>query len=148
MKRTLKTGFNIDHLDAWLLLLRILVATFMFTHGLPKFFKLMAGGEIQFREVFGMSAAFSLTLAVFAEVVCSTFVLIGLATRVATIPLIVTMLTAAFVAHGNDPFAKKELPLLYLFIYITITILGAGKYSIDYLLTRPLIVKTVKTKSS
>src|SRR5688500_20326720 len=134
MKRTFKTGFNIDHLDTWLLILRILVATFMLTHGLPKFFKLMAGGDIQFLELFGMSAAFSLTLAVFAEVICSTFVFVGLATRVATIPLIITMLTAAFVAHANDPFAKKELPLLYAFIYITILILGAGKYSVDYLL--------------
>lgn len=113
----------------------------MLTHGLPKFYKLMAGGEIQFREVFGMSAAVSLSLAVFAEVICSTFVFVGLATRAATIPLIITMLTAAFIAHADDPFGKKELPLMYSLIYITILILGSGKYSIDYLLTRPLVPK-------
>lgn len=141
MKRSFKTGFNLNHLDAWLLLLRILVAVFMLTHGLPKFYKLMAGGEIQFREVFGMSATVSLTLAVFAEVICSTFIFIGLATRVAAIPLIITMLTAAFIAHGNDAFAKKELPLLYSLIYITLLILGAGRYSVDFLLTRPLVTK-------
>lgn len=141
MKRSLKTGFNLSHLDIWLLVLRILVASFMLTHGLPKFYKLMAGGEIQFREVFGMSAAVSLSLAVFAEVICSTFVFVGLATRAATIPLIITMLTAAFIAHADDPFGKKELPLMYSLIYITILILGSGKYSIDYLLTRPLVPK-------
>jgi putative oxidoreductase len=139
MKRTLKTGFNQQHLDTWLLLLRILISAFMLTHGLPKFYKLIAGGEIQFREIFGMSATISLTLAVFAEVVCSTFVLIGLATRLSVIPLVVTMLVAAFVAHGNDPFGKKEVPLLYCFIYLTLLILGGGKYSIDYLLTRKLL---------
>lgn len=107
----------------------------MFTHGFPKFYKLMAGGEVQFRDVLGMGPAVSLSLAVFAEVICSTFVLVGLGTRLATIPLIITMLTAAFVAHADDPFGKKELPLLYLFIYITVLILGSGKYSIDFLLS-------------
>jgi putative oxidoreductase len=135
MRRTLKTGFNQQHLDLWLLLLRVLVTAFMFTHGFPKFYKLMAGGDIQFRDVFGMGPAVSMSLAVFAEVICSTFVLIGLGTRLATIPLIFTMLVAAFVAHGDDPFGKKELPLLYLFIYITVLILGSGKYSIDFLLS-------------
>jgi putative oxidoreductase len=138
MKTTLKTGFNQQHLDTWLLLLRILVSVFMLTHGIPKFYRLIAGGEVQFGEIFGMSAAVSLTLAVFAEVVCSTFVLIGLATRLAVFPLILTMLVAAFVAHGSDPFGKKELPLLYCFIYITLLILGGGKYSVDYLLSRRL----------
>lgn len=135
MRRTLKTGFDQQHLDLWLLLLRVLVAVFMFTHGFPKFYKLMAGGEIQFRDVLGMGPAVSLSLAVFAEVICSTFVLVGLGTRLATVPLIITMLTAAFVAHADDPFGKKELPLLYLFIYITVLILGSGKYSIDFLLS-------------
>jgi putative oxidoreductase len=135
MRRTLKTGFNQQHLDLWLLVLRILVAVLMFTHGFPKFYKLMTGNYMQFRDVFGMGPAVSLSLAVFAEVICSTFILIGLATRVATIPLIITMLVAAFVAHAGDPFGKKELSLLYLFIYITVLILGSGKYSIDFLLS-------------
>lgn len=138
MKRTFKTGFKQNHLDVWLLLVRAIVAGFMLTHGLPKFYKLMAGGEIQFREIFGMSAALSLSLAVFAEVICSTFIFIGLATRLASIPLIITMLVAAFIAHGSDPFNKKELPLLYCAIYILLLILGAGRYSLDHLLTKQL----------
>lgn len=138
MKRTFKTGFKQSHLDVWLLVVRVLVAAFMLTHGLPKFYKLMAGGEIQFREVFGMSAALSLSLAVFSEVICSTFILIGLATRLASIPLMITMLVAAFVAHGSDPFNRKELPLLYCVVYLSLLILGAGRYSVDHLLTRRL----------
>jgi putative oxidoreductase len=135
MRRTLKTGFSQQHLDLWLLLLRVSVAAFMFAHGLPKLYKLVAGGDIQFRDVFGLGPAVSLGLAVFAEVICSTFILVGLGTRLAAVPLIVTMLVAAFIAHGDDPFGKKELSLLYLFIYITVLILGSGKYSIDFLLS-------------
>ncbi len=138
MRRTLKTGFQQNHLDLWLLVLRILVAAFMLTHGLPKFYKLMAGGEIKFGDPIGLGPATSLSLAVFAEVICSTFIFIGLGTRLATIPLIVTMLIAAFVAHADDPFGRKELPLLYISVYITLIILGSGKYSVDYLLGKRL----------
>jgi putative oxidoreductase len=43
---------------------------------------------------------------------------------------------AGFVAHSADPFGRKEIALLYLLYYIALFVLGSGKYSIDYLLTR------------
>jgi putative oxidoreductase len=138
MKRTMQTSFKQHYLDLWLLLFRILLAGFMLTHGLPKFYKLLAGGNIEFLDLMGIGPPVSLALAVFAEVICSTFILIGLATRLATVPLIITMLVAVFIVHGSDPMSKKELPLLYLFSYITVFILGSGKYSIDFLLTRKM----------
>ena len=62
---------------------------------------------------------------------CSIFLILGLWTRLALMPLIITMLVAVFIVHGADPFAKKELGLMYLIGYISIFIAGAGKYSID-----------------
>ena len=46
-------------------------------------------------------------------------------------PPVITMLVAAMVIHGADPFAKKEFALLYFFGFLAITLLGAGKYSLD-----------------
>ena len=60
---------------------------------------------------------------------------IGLGTRLATIPLMITMLVAAFIGHGADPFGRKETALLYLMIYLTIFVIGSRKYSIDYLIS-------------
>src|SRR5687768_3742038 len=110
MKRLIDIDLRRNYLDVWLLILRILVASFMLSHGLPKFYKLMAGGEIEFRDPIGLGPAASLTLTAFAEAVCSTFILIGLGTRIAVIPLIITMAVVSFIVHGEDPFAKKELP--------------------------------------
>lgn len=135
MRRSIHTSFNQDRLDLWLLLLRVLVAAFMLTHGLPKFYKLMAG-DFDFADPIGIGEKATLVLAVFAEVICSTFIFIGLGTRLAAVPLIATMLVAAFVSNWNDPFGKKELPLLYLFIYATLLIVGSGKYSVDHLISR------------
>jgi len=53
--------------DLSLLLLRLAFGGLMFlNHGLGKFNKLMAGGEIKFANVFGMGPELSLGLAVFA----------------------------------------------------------------------------------
>ncbi len=118
--------------DLSLLLLRITFGGLMLiNHGMGKFSKLMAGGEIKFASVMGMGPEMSLSLAVFAEVVCAGMVVFGLLTRMAVIPLIITMLVAAFVIHGDDPFKKMEMALLYLIPYIVIFWQGAGKFSID-----------------
>jgi len=58
-------------------------------------------------------------------------VALGLLTRMAVVPLIITMLVAAFVIHGGDPFKKMESALLYLIPFIVIFWQGAGKFSID-----------------
>jgi len=108
----------------------------MIRHGLPKLSKLLAGGEIQFGNPIGLGPTISLILAVFSEFICSILVGIGLGTRLASIPLLITMAVAAFVSHGPDPFARKELAILYMLFYILLLITGSGKYSIDYLLTR------------
>lgn len=130
MKKIFSTSFSHTILHFWLLILRIGVSGFMLTHGFPKAMRVM-DGNMQFGDPFGLGASTSLILAVFAEVVCSIFLIFGFATRLVVLPLIITMGTAAFLIHADDPFGKQELPLLYLLIYITILILGSGRYSID-----------------
>ena len=119
----LKNIFNTSNsglTDAGLLILRLAVGILMLTHGIPKllnFSQLVEAGT--FLPVLG-SATLGLSLAIFAEVLMSLFLIAGLFTRIATLPLIVTMLVAAFVAHAGDPFSSKEPALLYLFPYIAI----------------------------
>ena len=73
----------------------------------------------------------SLALTVFAEFFCSILIIIGFGTRLATIPLIVTMIVAVFIQHASDPFQRMELGLMFLFAYLTILVAGPGKYSVD-----------------
>ncbi|MDF1698518.1 MAG: DoxX family protein [Saprospiraceae bacterium] len=113
------------------LILRLAFGGMMLVHGIPKLQKLFAGGEIQFPDPLHVGATASLILTVFAEVVCAALIVVGFKTKWAALPLAITMLVAAFVHHGADPFGKKELALLYAAGYICIGMLGAGKYSID-----------------
>ncbi|MGI8582268.1 MAG: DoxX family protein [Chitinophagaceae bacterium] len=86
---------------------------------------------MQFPDPLGVGAPASLAFAVFAEVGCSILILVGLATRLAVIPLIITMLIAAFIILGTQGFLKQELALIYLLVYITLFVTGSGKYSVD-----------------
>ena len=136
MKRFFSTSVSEFYANVCLLLVRISVGSFLLTHGLPKLSRLTSGEEIKFADPFGFGPFFSLVLVVFAEVVCSILVILGLATRLASIPPIITMLVAAFHAHINDPFGTKEKPLLFLLIFIVLLVFGSGKYSIDQKLSR------------
>lgn len=124
-----------NNVNTALLILRVVIGIFMLTHGWGKMQTLFGNEPIQFADPIGLGATFSLALAVFAEVLCSILLIIGLGTRLAAIPLLITMLVAAFIIHINDGFGKQEFALLYGVIYLTIALIGAGKYSLDYLIS-------------
>ena len=116
--------------DIGLLILRIAGGGLMLMHGVPKLMKVI-NSDWGFPDPIGIGAELSLVLAVFAEAICAFLILVGYKTKWATIPLIITMLVAAFVVHGADPMQKKELAIIYALIYLAIYFLGSGKYSID-----------------
>lgn len=122
---------NPIYIDIVLLIVRLFIGFAMLSHGFPKLQMLLEGGDIQFFDFLGLGPKISLGLTVFAEFVCSIFLILGLFTRIAVGFLIFTMIIAGFVVHGADPFDKKEMSLLYLAIYLLILVLGAGRFSID-----------------
>ncbi len=83
-----------------------------------------------------MSPAFALGLTVFAEVVCSIFILVGFGTRLAVIPLAITMLVAVLMIHAADPFSNKEPGIHFLLLYVVLFITGSGRYSVDGLIQK------------
>lgn len=118
-----------------LLVLRLGAGGFMlFGHGWGKLAD-FGDKAVHFPDPLGIgSSTASLALAVSAEVFCALAVMIGLATRVAAVPLIVTMLVAAFVIHADDPWAKKEFALLYAIPFLTLVLTGPGRFSADHYL--------------
>ena len=115
--------------DLALLILRLQLGVLMLTHGYPKLMNYSDRMD-KFADPFGLGPEVSLALVIFAEFFCSIALIIGLKIRLAVIPLIVTMLVAIFHAHWDDPFGRKELPLMYLSGYIILLLIGAGKYSL------------------
>lgn len=136
MKSLSNVKIGEDRLAVALLILRVVAAAFLLTHGIPKLGRLFSGEEIKFMDFMGLGPTISFTLAVFAEFLCSILVILGAFTRLALIPMIITMGTAAFVAHADDPFGTKEKPLLFLLIFLFLLITGPGKYAVDRMIGR------------
>lgn len=130
---------TIRYPDFTALVLRVGFGLYMLLgHGLSKFQLLISGAEIKFPSVLGLPPTVSLSLAVLAEFIACILIIIGFKTRLATIPMIITMLIAAFIIHGQDPWfmygaegGSKEPALLYGIGFFAIYLLGSGKYSID-----------------
>ena len=117
--------------DGGILVLRLFFGlTMVFAHGLPKLSGFTDKMD-SFPDPIGLGSPVALGLAVFAEFFCGLAVAIGLFTRLTLIPLIITMIVAAFIIHGEDPFNKMELALCYLAAYVGIFCTGPGKYSVD-----------------
>lgn len=127
------------------LILRLGFGFFMvFGHGLGKLQMLFAGGDIMFASVFGLSPLITLILATSAEFLAALAVLVGFKTRLASLPVVITMAVAAFIIHFSDPLfaaqaqsgGSKEMALLFLFGFLGTMFLGSGRYSLDGLLMK------------
>ncbi len=121
--------------DVASLLLRLLFGGLFVYYG---YLKIESYNQIlpMFGDIIGIGSKLSFHLVIFAELVCGFFVLTGFMTRLAIIPIFITMIVAYFIAHEKDPFQVKQIAFVYLLLSIVIFILGSGKYSIDKLLSK------------
>ena len=71
-----------------------------------------------------------------AEFFGGIFLALGLFTRFASIPLIITMAVAAFGAHHGQISGEGEHAFLFLLIFAAFFFIGSGKWSVDYLIKR------------
>ena len=131
MRKLLSTNYSAGAFNAAMLLLRLGVGVLMMHIG---FQKLIHFGDMQhkFINFLGIGSTMSLALAVFAEFFCSIFLILGLFTRFAAIPLIITMCVALFKVNNGDVFGENgQVATLFLIGYLVLLFVGPGKVSVD-----------------
>lgn len=136
MKSIFNTNYNHQGLDVALFILRVGAACLLMTHGWAKLSTVLSGAEIQFADPIGLGMKTSFYLAIFAEFFCSLLLILGLATRLVLIPLMINMAVIVFIVHPADGFQKMELPALYLLVFFFLMFSGPGKFSIDSVISR------------
>ena len=130
MKKLISTSYSAGAFNTAMLLKRIIFGVLMMSHGYDK----LSGFTETARNMpslFGMGSTVTTALVVFAEFFCALFIILGLFTRLAAIPLIITMAYAVFKSHNSDVFGEGEHAMLYLGAFLTLLIIGPGKISVD-----------------
>ena len=144
MKKLLKLILDFsdkNHLHSiGLLILRIGSSLSLMTHGYAKLIR-FEERSATFMNHLSLGSEVSLSLVIFAEFICPIFILLGLGTRIFSIPIIYTFIIIVFDIHIDDPFSKMEKGILFLTIYLTIFLSGPGKFSFDNFLKKKLKIK-------
>lgn len=144
MKTNRSSIFSSTYNDKWTILVRLAVGLIFLTEGIQKYLFPGLLGTGRFLNIGFSHPAFWAYFTGTFEIVCGLLIVIGLLTRVASIPLLIVMITAfvttkwpLLVNKGVWPWAHEyrtdfamTLLLIYLLIY------GAGKLSIDSKISR------------
>lgn len=116
--------------DLVLLLARIGIGLAMLTHGIPKLMKYEALSQTFF-DPFGLGSQASLLMALFAELLCSVALILGVFTRLAAAMLLFTMLIAVYMVGMLKGWAGNELATIYCFVYALLIAFGGGRFSLE-----------------
>ena len=135
MKKLFSTKISDNAFSFAMLIFRVgMGGLMMINHG---FIKLQSFGQRSrvFSDPLGLGSTTSLSLVIFAEFFCAAFIILGLFTRLAAIPLIIAM-SLAFFSANNMNYTKTggELSLMFLICFVVILIMGPGKISLDKLI--------------
>ena len=122
--------YSAGSVNAGMLFLRVGLGALMLYQGYQKITHFSATAQ-HMPNLLGMGSIVNTSLIIFAEFFCSLFLILGLFTRFACIPLIIAMSIALFKAHNMDFFGQGKLPTAFIAGFIAILFIGPGKISVD-----------------
>ncbi len=90
----------------------------------------------EYGGIFKMFPGFFAWMGAFAEGVGGLALIAGFQTRVFSFLIICTMLVAAYVQHAGAELWQQLPALAFLFVALQHLVLGGGRFSVDYLVTK------------
>ena len=130
MSQFISTKYSNGAFNFGMLVLRAAAGLLIAHHGYQKLLKFNVLRH-QFMNFMHLGSAVSLSLIIFAELVCGILLILGLFTRLACIPIIIGMSVVVFIASNAQIFAEGEKGMIYLAATVTILCCGPGKISVD-----------------
>jgi putative oxidoreductase len=130
MKKLFTTNYSVGAFNTAMLFMRLSFGILLMNHGYGKLTHFNETAQ-HMPPLFGMSGTVTTALVVFAEFFCSLFVILGLFTRMACIPILICMGYALFKSNNGDFFGHGESAALYLAGFFVLLIVGPGKVSVD-----------------
>lgn len=136
MKKLLSIRYSAGAFNFSVFLLRLVFGILLLVnHGYDKLIN-FSEKQNTFYSFMGLGSRISLILAIFAEVFCSLFIVLGLFTRLAAIPLVITFLVIIFGANAGGSLKDIESGLLYFSAFFFLLLCGPGRISIDGMINK------------
>jgi putative oxidoreductase len=135
MKKLFSANHSQGAFNFALLFMRIIFGILLMNHGYGKLAHFSDTAQ-HMPSLFGMGSTFTTALVVFAEFFCALFVILGLFTRLACIPVIIAMGYALIQVHKWDVFDVGEMAALFLGAFLVILIIGPGRVSVDGMISK------------
>jgi putative oxidoreductase len=140
MKKLFFSG-NPINIDLGLLIVRLIIGVLMAFYGYEKMshFNEMAASDFWTTTVsfLGMSGKIPLALTIFAELVCSILLILGLFTRISLFFLLFCMgwiflviFPMSILDKGDNGYQFNDA-FIYFMIYLGLLFTGSGRYSLD-----------------
>jgi putative oxidoreductase len=129
-------------MDAGLFLIRVMVGVVFMFHGSQKLFGMFGGGGLEATAGFmgqlglPMPGMMSAVLAGGAEFFGGLAFVVGFGTRLAAVPLVITMLVASFMVHGKAFSLQNggmEYALTLAIISLGLGFAGSGRWALSSL---------------
>jgi putative oxidoreductase len=98
-------------------------------HGIPKALHFQHElGVIE--DPFGLGSLLTLSLAIFAEVLCPVFIILGVLTRWATLPILFLLAVSVIWVHPEWSLGEGQFAWLLMIVFSTILIAGPGRLAL------------------
>lgn len=125
-----------EGIDLGLLVLRVWIGFSLFLkHGLEKLtgYSQMAA---HFPDPVHIGSHPGLLFALICDAICAILIILGLATRIAALLIVINLAVAFSLVHRFAMFGPHngELAFVYLGVALVLVITGGGRFSIDHLL--------------
>ena len=121
--------------EAGLTLIRVLVGSFMIYHGSEVFSPEKMNDYAKWlTDIKFPSPSLMAYLGKGIEFAAGILFLLGLFTRLAIIPLVITMLIIAFGMGNGKIFMDDQHPFNFVLLFLVTFFTGPGRYSLDYYL--------------
>ena len=117
--------------DVGLLFLRVSAALFLlWVHGLPKWLHYSAELS-RIEDPFHLGAHLTLSLAIFAEVLCPLLIVSGVLVRLACLPVLLLLAVALLLVHPDWSLEQGQFAWLLLILFTSVLIAGPGRLTLN-----------------
>lgn len=144
LKRLFTTGPIFEY---WLVIIRIIIGILITVYGLEiSDTEKMKSNIAWLTDIHFPAPVFMAYLGKITELAGGILLVVGLFTRLVSIPLIIDMSVVIIFMGNGKIFGDAQLPFLFLLFFLSFIIYGGGKWSLDNLLFNQKKINTIFPK--